>query len=766
MSIGIEWLRNSIWVLVFQGLFLTMSIDAVRAQTDDGPIDKIVVEGTQRIETETITSYLTFKKGDVVDEKNLDDSLKALFATDLFTDVTLDRQGSVVTVRVVENPIVNRIAFEGNRRIGDETLQNEVQLKPRAIYTRSRVQNDAQRIIDIYRRSGRFAVRVEPKVIELSQNRVDLAFEIEEGSLTGVRKISFIGNRRFSDNTLRDIIQTKESAFWRFLSTTDSYDPDRLAFDQELLRRKYQEEGYADFRVVSAIAELAPDREAFFITFTVEEGERYRIGKVEVSSGLSDLEEEKLKRELTIEQGEWYDSAAIEETVENLTEAAARVGHAFVNVRPNLDRDRKNLDVDITFDIQAGPRVFIERIDIRGNLRTRDSVIRREFGIVEGDAFNIERIRRAQRGLRNLGYFSKVEITNIPGSSGDRTIIHVDVEEQSTGEISFGAGYSSSGGLVGSIRLTERNLVGRGQSLRLDLQIGQRRQEIEASFTEPYFLDRDLAAGFDVFNTSRDLQEESSFDRNTTGFRLRMGYFLSEDLSQRWYYSYRRDKVGDIAATASLAIRDQAGRSSVSAIGHGVSYDTRDSRFDPRTGMLITLDNELAGMGGSERFLNSEVSGTVYFPLSEDLVAGIGVDTGYVFGLGRDVRILDRFFLGGDDLRGFELSGIGPRDVRTGDAVGGKWFYRGSVGVSFPLGLPDEIGIRGRVFSDFGSLGGTEGRFPESDIRDTGTLRASAGFGIGWRSPLGPMNIDFAKAFLSEDFDRTQTFHFSFGTRL
>ncbi len=751
------------WAIAVIGLACLLA-GLAGAQTGERIVERIQVEGSQRIEAETIRSYMTFKRGDVADEEAFDKSLKALFATGLFADVTIRGEGASVIVRVVENPIINRIAFEGNKRIEDDSLMQEIRLQPRVVFTRTRVQADVQRIIEIYRRSGRFAARVVPKVIQLPQNRVDLVLEIEEGSLTGIRSITFIGNRRFSDSTLRGVIETKESAFWRFLSGGDSYDPDRLTFDRELLRRKYLSEGYADFRVVSAVAELAPDREAFFITFTIEEGERYKFGKLEISTALRDLDPQVLKQKLEFDEGDWYDADAVERTIGKLSDAAGKVGYAFVDVRPRVRREREERRINITFNIQEGPRVFVERIDIRGNVRTQDQVLRREFRIVEGDAFNTEHIRRARRDLRNLGFFQEIAVNNVPGSAPDRTVIEVDVKEQSTGEISFGAGYSSSSGVLGDITLRERNLVGRGQDLRLSLQLGQRQQQIDLGFTEPYFLDRNLSAGFDLFSTARDLQSESSFDRDTLGFRLRVGYKVNENVSERWRYTLRRDDVTDISANASPEIRDQAGNSSVSAIGHVLAYDTRDSRFDTKSGVLVSLDNEFAGIGGTERFLKNEVWAEAFYPMTEDLTAFTGIGGGYIFGLGDDIRILDRFFLGGEDLRGFTIAGVGPRDTTTGDAVGGKWFYRGTLGVFFPLGLPNEFGIRGRVFSDFGSLGGTEGRF--DGIKDTGSLRMSVGVGIGWWSPLGPIQINIAKPLLDESFDERQLIHFSFGARL
>ncbi len=726
-------------------------------------VEQIRVEGAQRIEADTVLSYMSFRRGDEIDTAALDKALKALFATGLFADVMLRREGRAVVVRVVENPVINRLAFEGNKRISDEILRDEVRLRPRVVYTRSRVQSDVQRIIDLYRRSGRFAARVEPKVIQLGENRVDMVFEIDEGKLTEIRKVAFIGNRQFSDSKLRGIVQTQESAWYRFFAGRDTYDPDRVTFDRVLLRRHYLANGYADFRVVSAVAELTPDRGGFFITFTVEEGQRYRFGKIDVSTALKDLNPELLRQQLEVVEGEWYDSDAVEASVGNLTDAAGSFGYAFVDVRSRVRRNRDKRLISITFNIREGPRVFVERINITGNVRTEDQVIRREFLLVEGDAFSTAKLRRSRQRIRNLGFFAKAEISNVPGSAPDKTVINVALEERSTGEISFGAGFSSTAGLLGDISVRERNLIGRGQDLKLSLTIGQRQQQVDLSFTEPYFLDRNLSAGVDLFRTTRDLQRESSFDRESVGFALRTGYRISENWRQTWKYTARRDNVTDVDPDASLAIKEQQGEFTSSSIGQSLIYDSRDSRFSPTEGFIATYANEVAGLGGDTKFVKNQLNGTVFYPVTDDIVASASAGTGYIFGIADDVRIVNRFFMGGSDVRGFDNSGIGPRDIATNDAVGGKWFYRGSVQLSFPLGLPNEFGIKGRVFSDLGSLGGIDGG--AGAVTDTGSLRASAGAGLGWNSPFGPINIDIAEALLKEDFDVTQMVRFSFGTR-
>lgn len=737
--------------------------DGPLAQGLENRLREIRVEGAQRVEADTVRSYIGMRPGDSVTPAALDKALKALFATGLFADVNMRQDGQDVTVRIVENPIINRLAFEGNRRITDEALTDEVKLRPRIVFTRARVQSDLQRIMDLYRRSGRFSATVVPKVIQLPQNRVDLIFEINEGELTEIRKIAFVGNKEFDDGDLREVVQTRESAWYRFLSSDDTYDPDRLTFDRELLRRHYLANGYADFRVVSAVAELTPDSKAFFVTFTVEEGARYKIGKVDITTALRNLDVEKLREGQTIVPGDWYNADEVEAMIGKLTDAVGVFGYAFVDIRPRVRRDRKTRLIDVAFVIQEGPRVFVETVKISGNVRTLDKVVRREILLVEGDAFNTSKLGRSRQRIRNLGFFERVEIENKAGSSRDKTVIDVSLKEKSTGEISFGAGFSSSAGVVGDAGIRERNLLGRGQDLQLGVQVGERQQQIDLSFTEPYFLGKNLSAGIDVFRTIRDLQSESSFDRETLGFSLRSGYRITEPLTQVWKYTLREDKITDIPTNASLAIQEQEGDFITSSIGQTLRYDKRDNRFNPTEGYFVELQNTLAGFGGDSQYLRNEVKGATYYELYDRWVLNIGAGVGYIVGISDDIRIIDRFFLGGDDLRGFEDAGVGPRDLATLDSVGGNLFYRTTIGVTFPLGLPNEFGLRGRVFSDAGSLAENDSNF--STLTDTASIRMSVGTGLLWDSPFGPVNIDLAKALLKEDFDQTELFRFSFGTR-
>ncbi|MBO0735826.1 MAG: outer membrane protein assembly factor BamA [Alphaproteobacteria bacterium] len=755
-------------------------------QTSGGIISDIRIEGSQRIEPETIRSYLLVQAGEPWDDEAIDRSLKALFATGLFADVNMSRAGNTLVVRVVENPIINRIAFEGNNKIDEKALTAEIQLRPRVVYTRSRVQNDVNRILDLYRRHGRFGATVEPKVIQLTENRVDLVFEINEGEYTGVRSINFVGNHQFSDSKLRGIIQTKESRWYRFLTSDDSYDPDRLTYDRELLRRFYLTQGYADFRVVSADAELTPNRDGFIITFTVDEGERYRFGKIDVNIKIKDLPREAVLPLLTVKEGDWYDAEAVEKSITALTTELGNRGYAFVEVKPNIKRNRENHTVDITFDVQEGPQVYVERIDIVGNVRTLDKVIRREFQLVEGDAFNTTKMQRSQQRIKNLGFFKKVNVTNSPGSAPDKTVVTAEVEEQSTGELSLGFGFSTTDGPLADVNIRERNFLGRGQDVRIGTVVSFRSQQVDLSYTEPYFLDRNIAAGFDLFEIKTSPTQNffsgivPPYQQFSYGGALRTGYQITDNLRQTLKYTVRSDDITNIQPNTSLFIGLQQGTHLTSEVGQVLLYDRRDDRLDPTSGYYASIGNDFAGVGFGVDYVRNKVSAGYYYSIAPEWVLSVTGEAGYIFGWnGQKVLLQDRFFVGGDNLRGFQSAGIGPRDTVSGDALGGQKYYVGSVSLGVPLGLPKELGVTGRVFTDFGTLYHVEPTTlkltPEQSAAAGGqttltaqqspALRASAGVGVSWKSPVGPIRLDIALPIRRESFDKTQFFRVSFGTR-
>ncbi|MDD3288910.1 MAG: outer membrane protein assembly factor BamA [Alphaproteobacteria bacterium] len=750
----------------FGGMF---SAPAPQAVSSEAVIQDISIEGVQRLEVETISSYLTIAKGSGVNSEKLDASLKALYATGLFSDVKLRVEGATLIVSVVENPVINKVTFEGTSHISTEDLEKEVQLKPRLVYTLPRVQKDVQRILDVYRRSGRFGALVEPKLVKLEQNRVNLIFEITEGESTGVRRIKFIGNVNYSDEELGTEINTRESAWWRFMSSSDFYDPDRTNYDRELLRRFYLNQGYIDFRVLSAVAELTPDRKDFFLTFTVDEGPRYKFGKVNIKSDIKGLDASTLQPLLTTKEGDWYSSGATEKTVALLTAALGDRQYAFAEITPDIDRHKESLTVDLTYRVKQGQRVYIDRIDVGGNLRTVDKVIRREMVVADGDPFSTSKIKKSEQKLKDLGFFQEVAISTNDGAQPDRANLKVDVKEKSTGEISFGAGFSSTDGPLGDFRVRERNFMGRGQDASLGATISGSTKQFDFSFTEPYFMDRDLAVGFDVFHTRTDNQSYSSYDQRNTGFTLRAGFPLSEVLRERFTYTLQRTEITDVPTTASRFIRDQMGETMSSVIGHELAYDVRDSKLDPTKGFITKLNTDVAGLGGDRKYFRLKLGGTQYFELADDYILSILGEGGYLWGLGDSkIRISERFFLGGDTLRGFQYAGMGPRDLTNeqNDAIGGNRFSRGSVELTVPTFLPKEMGIKAHMFVDAGTLGKIDETPKAGEIfMNEENLRASGGVGATWQSPFGPLRLDVARPFMKESYDKTEFFHFSFGTR-
>lgn len=729
-------------------------------------IEEIRVEGTERIEPATVLSYMALKIGDVLDQDALDRGLKNLFSTGLFADITMDRKGSVLVVNVAENPVINQIVFEGNDKLDDEELLREIQLRPRQVFTRTKVQSDVARLYQIYRRSGRFSVDISPQIIRLDQNRVNLVFEITEGEITKVKSIRFVGNKRFDDEQLRSVVSTKETAWYRFISVDDRYDPDRLTFDQELLRRHYLAQGYADFRVLSAVAELSKNRKGFFITFTVEEGERYKFGNIAIDSKIRDIDTGFLDEKIEMAAGDWYNATRVEETVNKLTDALGDMQYAFVSIRPDLERKRQERLIDLTFSINETPRVFVERIDIKGNVRTLDKVIRREMKVAEGDPFNRTKIAKSEQDIRDLNFFESVEMKTRRGSAPDKSIIDIEVAEKSTGELSVGAGFSTSDGPLADFRIRERNLLGKAQDLSFGATIAGERTEFDLSFTEPYFLGRDLSTGFDLFHIVRDLQDESSFDQRRTGGALRFGYPLSERWRQTWRYRAERNEITDVDSDASRFIQEQSGVKDTSAISQRLSYDSRDSILFPTAGWLLWLDTELTGLGGDSAYYSGTLGGSYFYPVWDQIVLNLLAEGGAIEGYNdKDVAINERFYIGGNSLRGFEKAGLGPRDVSTDDSLGGKRFYRGSAELSFPLGLPEELGIKGHAFSDAGTLYDLDESSIDSRVENKESLRVGVGAGLSWRSPFGPIRVDFASAVVKEDFDKEENFRFNFGTR-
>ena len=835
-----------------------------------GTIRSVVVEGNQRIEARTVQSYLLVEPGDPFDPTRLDLSLKALFATNLFADVAFDRRGDDLVVKVVENPIINRVVFEGNSAIDDDKIREEIQAAPRGVFTAARVQADVQRILELYRQSGRFAANVNPQYRPLEQNRVDLIFEITEGPTTGVRSINFVGNEVFSDSRLRSEIVTRQSRWWRFFSSNDNYDPDRLDYDRELLRQFYQNNGYYNFSVTSAVADLTPDQEDFYITIAIDEGEQFTFGEVNVETQLEKLDSSALRRAVSISEGDLFRSDDVEDAIDSLTYAAGIAGFAFVDVQPRLVPNNEDNTVDLTLVVDEGPRVYIERINIVGNTATLDNVIRRELRISEGDAFNRVLLDRSRNRVRALGYFGEVEVEERPGSAPDRSVIDVKVEEQPTGELAFAAGFSSVDSFLIDASVTERNLRGRGQALSARVSASSRQQVVDLRFTEPRFLGRNLAAGVDVFSTRSDFLDVSSFETETTGAGLRLGFPLTDRTSMQLRYTLRQDEinvrdipvafdedgneifvdviddndtpddpsddtvagqrflvvdqdplptgatVGDICnpgvsvstlntfrVNRSLCLEERSDLSSI--LGYTFNWDRRNDPFEPTRGFDFSLSQDLAGLGGDVQYLRTETSGAVYRGLLPGVRASWRLSGGYIFPFGDNdsLRINNRFFRGGNSFRGFDVAGLGPRQIAiladengtpTGEvqrlnALGGQLYYQSTMELTFPNYLPEEYGIDTRLFVDAGSLGVLPDKDLEFDeegntviedfnyqtrggfvgpaaitIEDELSLRAAAGLSVLWDSPFGRIRFDFSQIIRKEQYDRTETFRFSTST--
>lgn len=753
----------------------TQSANSDTATKPAGPIvQQIVVRGNQRIEAATVLSYLAIRQGQPYDEQVVDLSLKTLFATGLFADVKMNWDGSTLTVNVVENPIINQIVFEGNSKVSEKDLTKEVQLKPRTVFTRAKVQADVQRIIELYRRNGKFAATVDPQIIQRPQNRVDLIFSINEGPTTGVARISFIGNKAFDDDTLREQIATEESEWWKFLSSNDNYDPDRLTFDREQLRRFYLKRGYADFHVVSAVAELTPDRRNFYITFTVDEGDIYKFGKVKIESKIKELDTATLRSLIPIRDGATYNAELIDDSINALTNIAGTKGYAFAEVHPRISRNRDTRTIDVIFNVEQGPRVYVEKINITGNTRTLDKVIRRQFRLVEGDAFNRVLVDRSRTRIKALGFFKDVDIKTAPGSQPDRTVLNVNVTEQSTGQLSLGAGYSSTSSFVGQFSYTESNLFGRGQALRLSASVSSISKEFQFSFTEPYFLDRPLAAGIDLYKVITNY-DQASYEGNTTAAGLRFGFPTSEFGSVGLRYTFRTDDITPFNG-APLQVLLAAGSAQTSSFGYTYSYNTLDDPIRPVRGMTFSLSQDLAGFGGTLKYLRTETAFSYHHPIIwEDLVGTFSATAGYINAYGgQHVRLNERFFKGGDSFRGFNTAGIGPRDIHVNgqNAVGGDAYAIGSFELRLPDFLPADYGITASLFTDFGTLGHIDNPPPcntnpnFSCVKDNMALRASAGVAIGWKSPFGPVEIDLGVPFVKEPYDKSQFIRFSAGTGL
>lgn len=752
-------------------------VTAAQAQV----VSSIAVEGNQRVETDTVLSYMQISPGEAFDSFKIDESVKSLFQTGLFSDVQMFRRGSVLVVRVEENPMINRVNFEGNSEVKDDALSKEVELRERMMFTRARVLSDVNRIVALYRRSGFYSVKVSPKIIRLPQNRVDLVFEINEGNETKVDTIDFVGNESFSDSELRGVIGTQQARWWKFFARNDNYDADRLEYDKELLRRYYLKNGFADIRVISAEAVLAPDGSKFDISFTLEEGQRYTVADVAVNVGDVQLESGGLISSVKTGVGDYYDASKVDKSVENLTLEASRQGFVFAKVNPDIQRNEGQNSLNITYNLVEGPRTYIERIDIVGNFRTEDEVIRRELRLFEGDAFNRVLIDRARRRLTALDYFQTIDFREEEGSAPDKIVLIVEVQEKSTGSINFSLGFSTTEYVIGAVSLQERNFMGKGYNAKINTSLSFKRQNVDFSFTNPYFMGLPISAGIDLFATRSDNEDVSSYKSQQVGGALRTGFRLDEYSSMNIKYAISwRDISGADPAKASPAVLASEGDSLKSSIETTYTWDNLDNPVQPTNGFRGQLVAELAGLGGDVYYGNFEVHGWYFIPIYEEsVVLKLEANAGHMLPFaGEEVPLQDRYFKGADTFRGFMRSGVGPRQTGNDgkkDAIGGTTYAIGTIEMTFPLGLPEEWGVEGAVFSDFGTVFGAPEKTVVNGIDgctiavcsvfDTTDFRVSVGAGVIWQSPFGPLRFEAAYPLMKAKYDETEWFRFSVGTR-
>jgi len=746
-------------------------------------VSNVEVRGNRRVDAQTVRNYVAIRPGQNFSGADIDEAVKRLFATGLFSDVRINQVGSTLVITVDEYSVVNQVLFQGNSKIKDADLLRQIQLQPRGSFSSALLEADAQTIRDAYARIGRDDTVVTPQVTEVGDNRVNVVFNVQEGGRTKIASIVFEGNSAFSDTRLREVISTKRSGLLSFLTRNDIYDEDRLRADEEALRRHYFNRGYADFRVISSFADFDESRNVYNITFTVDEGQRYRFGSIEIESTVAGLEPEELRRDLKTRSGSYYSAADVEETLVALSERAANLGYAFAQVNPRGDRDFENQTISVVYSIDQGPRAYIERIEIRGNAKTRDHVIRREFDVAEGDAFNQVLIRRAKKRLEDLDFFAAVDISTVPGTQPDQVILVVDVVEKSTGELSIGGGYTTGGGATGGFgvegSIAERNFLGRGQSIRLSVAGGANSRDYMFSFTEPYFLGQRISAGFDVYRQTREYGRDT-YKSELTGGTVRFGLPLTQALSAQVAYNYAVETYSfagtckpdgsSAACTGALSplfidtINNQSPwvKSSVSG---SLVFNTIDSMQNPRDGLYANFTTEVAGLGGDARWAKFTGRSAYYKTLVDDLdlVGLLSAGGGHIVGFGGNaVRLFDQFQSNDRIIRGFRYNGIGPVDA-LGNHTGGKTYFNASAEMQFPLPLVSEgLGLRAAAFADAATLFGSD------LVGVNGTAmawRASVGASLIWASPFGPLRVDYAVPLLKENGDKVQNFNFGISTR-
>ena len=721
--------------------------------------NQIIIQGNRRLENELIIRSSGIEKIGT-DDKSLSLAIKNLYKTGYFEDVKIYKDKNMIFINVKENPIVDQISIEGNKEITDDIILAELITKSRNVFSTDQIKLDSEKILTLYKRQGFFSTFVEPKIIRVDENRVNLVFEVFEGKEATIKKVNFINNKIFSDSTLKDIISSSEYRWYEFWGSNDRFDKDRINYDKDLLKKYYFDNGYIDFEIISVNSSLVDNRKDFIVNFTLFEGKRYKITNVKYNSSIRNLKNEQIKDLVDIDAGDWFSSLEIDNSIKKITDITSQMGYAFVDVSPRIKKFGDN-QVEITFEIQQGTKIFIDRINITGNVKTNDSVIRRELQFVEGDAYNLSKIKESERRIKGTGLFDNIEIKLDEMVGTNKTKVDVSVAERSTGQFTVGAGFSSLDGALGNIGIKESNLFGEAKELGLNLGLSTRRSEIDLSYTDPYFLNRDLAAGIDIFNVRRNQKTYSGYKHNIIGFKLRSGFEIIDNLRYFSSYTLKRDKIHDIDNDTSIYIQAQEGKRVTSVIGQAIQYDKLNDRINPTDGYRVRLDFDYFGLVGDSEHILTELKIAHFYRIADGFVLANFLEGGYIASI-KEVKINDRFNLNGDQLRGFKNLGIGPRDSSTSDALGGEIYYVNRNEITFPLGLPDDLGIGGLIFADIGTIYNQSSS--ALNIHDESALRASAGIGISWISPFGPVKFYLSKALLKENYDKKEIFRFSFGT--
>ena len=743
---------------------LTVPHDAFAQTTNETvTVSEIAISGNSRVSDSTISAYLPVRVGDAISEDSLDNAIDSLFATKLFNDVTINIEGTRISIAVVENPIVNRVNIEGNDVLDDERLLAELDIQPRRVFTRKVAVDATQKLLEIYRLSGRYAAEITPQVIRLDNNRVDLIFEVDEGPLIKVTSISFIGNETFSDFALRQVISSRQVRWWAFLSSVDKYDESRLDYDARLLRQFYLGRGYANIQIKRAQGGLLADRSGFALTFEIDEGTRYKLRDVSFTSQITDIDVSKFRDDIPLEKGDWYNVKGLEQGLLNVTNSLGNLGYAFVDVRPQVTPDTDSNELDIEISIGEGRKNYIERIEVVNNSRTRDTVIRRELEVVEGDPYNQLKLDKSLRNIKNLGFFRTVDISTVRGSADDQTIAKINVEEQSTGDFSIGFGYSSLDKSTVSLGINERNFLGSGRGLKFSTSLSESRSDYRLGLTEPYFLDRDLRGSAEIFNQK---VENSTLTTKSTGVNLGVAFDAADDYYHRIGYELSSADSTQSSTTATSLTGEENKDLLRSALSYTIGRSTLDNRFDPTEGYLYELDETVSGLGGDVTFMKTSLRASYFKPLNfNSFILGVRGRAGFVDGLGEKVTQSARFYLGGRTVRGFDSSGIGPRDTGANSAVGGNYMYSATAEIVSSYGLSEDLGVRWTVFSDIGSVWDTDYPSGVTGVNDD-SLRQSVGVGFLWDTAVGPLTFYWADAVSKTSHDQLKRFQFNIGTRL